>query len=1203
MCALTVETTMATGQLNSKPFSSEVFELQQSVHRLAQKATLLYRVRACLLWLVVALASLLGLVALDFVLRTEELGLRWLLTLSWLAILCMAGLKWLLPARQFGLSPIQVASWIEAQRPELSGSLSNVIAIAYLPVDDPRYGSSSLRAAALESIPPDLVELPWHRYLSYKAFGHAAWMISSICLLIGILAVVHPNAVGLGLKRLLFPWRDAPWPRADQLVFQQLPAMISSGSDLHVEVIDLHPPLPMNLDLEIRKSKTTFGALARDGTVRSQPLRVSGEIAYAIIPQVVDGIAIRAVGGDDRDTSWHEVRVVELPELVEHDYYVEPPAYSRQPSGKLVGQRIEVLTGSKVTFRGRFDGQIQQVDAVSVSRNPNQGANDDNGLARTPDSKWRGDLSSDRQAFSLFSQLESEQTVERDRSWKLNITSIDGLEITAPTVWTIHCVPDRPPSVSLAPLEPNWITQNSSIIIVGQAADDLELIEVRLVWRVGEDEIQSRTLLSQGINSQDELNDRSEADAIDQSRRLASIEYSWTPVLDRHSTAQQLSLYLEARDSLGQISRSEEQKLQIQDQREVLAKIETEETKAFEPLRQLLEAQQRNQQSIQRMSEIFRETRHLAVEQLDILAAALQLEQSIAHQLAISPESLQEKLAQLSRQLDQNGLSDTTLAKQIAAMSETIEKISRETILPAIEELERSHTIFSDTLEKGDAKAGIAAISEGLDRTATSQRKATSELSKLVESISNSESYARFQKRLTELVVRQQELRASTERFQVDRMTRPDARTNDANRVGIRLDQQNLATQVDSVVDAIEKMIKNADVDPKARAALDRARKSLIDGRASDTMREVAQNVNSHQITEALRSQHVVSAVLEKAANLVTNRSEGTLASSVDSLQSLADKLGQLADDESTIADQLRRSPSPIEAEEIAKEQSTLAEQTKELDQQMQQANEAMSELLRQAEVKVANSSRLAREKKFQESANEAQDAAEQLRSAQQTAEQRASNLKNQLAEQQLLDLATAVTELIRKQVQVVEKLDDVLAHSIDLKKSPDAWSNAVRESAGSQELVRQLVFETSKQTKALVAFQWLFKQCELDMTRAIAALEREKLAPDAIRSANNALEKLEAAAAALTQPHTEPKAKDNPSDQAKEDGQEKDTQRQPSLASLRLLRALQNVLRDRTAQLERQVQDPSSTEMVELAQQQEALAELTSELLKHIMK
>lgn len=1186
-------TFVATEQGNSQQISPEVNELQQSAQRLAMAAMWLFRVRAIMWWLVAALASLTGLIVLDYVFRTEELGLRWLLTVAWLAILAFTGMRWLLPAFRFELNSLRVADWIESQRPELGGRLSNALAIADLPKDDERFGSMSLRAAALSTLPQNLLELPWRSFLSYQATWRAALSVVAMFIVVGTLAALFPMVFGIGVKRLFLPWSEAPWPRADQLVFQQLPELIASGSDLQIEVIDLHPPLPLDLELQIKtktktRNRTNLGVESIDRSTRSQSLRILNDKAIATLPQVSDDIEIRVVGGDDRDTQWHSIRVVELPELIEYDFHVEPPGYSRQRVADLVGQRIEVLLGSKVTFRGRFDGRMQEVDAVSVTNESSE-----------PES-WSGELASDRQSFNLFSQPESVQVVTRDRSWKLRLTSDDGLQVTDPAIWTIHSVADRPPSVNLSPLEPNWVTQDSPVIVVGQATDDLELVEVKLVWNSGDTEKQSE---SQVLFRPDELPAGTDMEALGESRRQTNLEYRWQPPRNRFSTGQQLSFYLEASDSLGQISRSAIQTLQIQDSQTVLAMIEAEEAKSFEPLRQLLEAQRRNQQTIQRAAEVIRETRHVFPEQLEAISAARQLEQSIAQQLANLPGSIQNKLELLSRQLDQNGLSDSPLAAQITALSQAINKLSVETIRSAVQELNKSQTLMSEALAQGESKVGVTSIYEGLESALTSQRQATSELSKIVDSIARSETYAKLQKQLMDLVTSQQQVRAATERFQIDRMTQPDVRSNEATRVGVRLDQQNLASQVDSVAEAIEKMIDKSEMDRKAKTALERARKILIDGRASDQMREIAQSVHSQQLTEAIKSQHNVTDILEKAANLVTNRGEQSLSANFDSLQSMASQIGQMADEETAFAHQLQQTLSAGEAEIIAQEQMQLAERAKELNQQLQNDGGPLSEILKQAGETVESSAKQAREKNFAESAKRARDATEKFRSAQQTAQQRAADLEEELAQQQLLDLATAVTDLIGRQKQVVAKLEDVQARTAELKETPTAWENAVRESAGTQETVRQRLVEASKQTQALDAFAWLFKQCELDMARAVAALEREKVAPEAMRSASDALSKLEAAGSALDKPENKPDAEGKTEETGKEEGQKSETQRMPSIASLKLLRVLQTTLRDRTAQLEREGQDAASTQMLQLAQQQEALAELTGELLERIMK
>ena len=69
------------------------------------------------------------------------------------------------------------------------------------------------------------------------------------------------------------------------------------------------------------------------------------------------------------------------------------------------------------------------------------------------------------------------------------------------------------------------------------------------------------------------------------------------------------------------------------------------------------------------------------------------------------------------------------------------------------------------------------------------------------------------------------------------------------------------------------------------------------------------------------------------------------------------------------------------------------------------------------------------------------------------------------------------------------------------------------------------------------------------------------------------------------------------------ESGEKDAAQRRPSLASLKLLRALQNTLNEETEALEAKGKDQQGVEMLRLADEQQALAEQTQKLMQDILK
>ncbi len=84
-------------------------------------------------------------------------------------------------------------------------------------------------------------------------------------------------------------------------------------------------------------------------------------------------------------------------------------------------------------------------------------------------------ISADGRSFELFTA--DEANITADRRWQFEIETVDGLRLVDNKQWMIHVTTDRPPDVTMAPIEPTAITRHATLDIVGSASDDLGLTE------------------------------------------------------------------------------------------------------------------------------------------------------------------------------------------------------------------------------------------------------------------------------------------------------------------------------------------------------------------------------------------------------------------------------------------------------------------------------------------------------------------------------------------------------------------------------------------------------------------------------------------------------------------------------------------------------------------------------------------------------
>ncbi|MGN6136528.1 MAG: hypothetical protein ACTHOU_18750, partial [Aureliella sp.] len=217
---------------------------------------------------------------------------------------------------------------------------------------------------------------------------------------------------------------------------------------------------------------------------------------------------------------------------------------------------------------------------------------------------------------------------------------------------------------------------------------------------------------------------------------------------------------------------------------------------------------------------------------------------------------------------------------------------------------------------------------------------------------------------------------------------------------------------------------------------------------------------------------------------------------------------------------------------------------------------------------------------------------------------EKAAQLDKPPGSQNLVELGKAMSELVRYQSPIVDRLNELTDQHKSDGKQPADWDNALREAAARQAATRQRLVDVAASVDATDTFAWLLEQCKTDMTRAVAALERQRLEPDAVTSAESALRKLNAAATALREQRDLDKQEAEPSNDG-DDAQSEESKagRQPTMASLKLLRALQADIHQRTERVQANPSSAADKELQRLAEEQQSLAQQTKKLMEQLAR
>lgn len=1198
-------------------------ELLSGAGGLAAKAGRVMRWQAVLCWLTVGLVTLLILLLADVLLRREELGLRVLAVIAWMLVLAWAAVKLLRPAWRFLLTPVQAAQWLESERPDLGHHLSTAVELAGLPASDPRYGSSRFREAALRAWVARGQSLNWSAHIQQSGLRRALGLLFIAGFVFMAVAVVWPAEMRVALARFAVPWASNAWPRRDQLQIVHLPTVIADGSELQLEVVDERPPLPDRVELQVRGVDP-----ADSDDVRSFPTTLVGEVAVGNLPTMNAAFEVRAVGGDDQRMPWQQVEVVQPTELNEFQFAIVPPSYTGLDRSEVVGRRISVLAGSQVEFFGRFDRPVESV-TVQMAESTTKPASKSGskfgsksaaepaaepaaqaGAEAVAQAAWTVTLGDGGRALHLGAAETDMLEMQQSISWQLLVATADGLEVIQRERWSIEVTTDEPPRIIFQAADMAELASAAQLSLRGDASDDLGLLEVRARLQLSDDDSTPAAMLPIWP-----------ATATPQTggppRELA-IDTAWDIARAGNFVAgQRVAVWLEARDSADQWGQSQIQHFEIRESSELIESLQQRQNQLLAQVRELVDTQRRNSQLFSRTWEITQQQGKVQQQQLDSLRNTAQVQRAVAERLGGSDsQGLSQEIAKLRDLVQANRLADTPVATELQQLEASLQSLAQGPLAEATAATRQTAGLAESVVTED---ASIAeSLANSAEQTQAAQAAALRGLEGLLDRLARNESLQQATTELAQILNQQNAIRRETDRLQLANLSSSsEVSTADLENAQTALssDQQGLARRLDDwLARSTELQAQPEDQLQAAKEALARATQGLMSAQASAQMRRSTEEIRDQQLARAAATQQQVSELLAESLRQMgaANPSPlGSLRNRAEGFRQLSEELSELAKTQAELSERWQKSLAESELERLISDQADAQQQTNGLAQQAERSGSAsLAAEIARASTSQQQAQQAGERKDLQQAEQASRQAAEQLAQTSAQLEQRAAALEQQAAQQQIFQLADAIEELTAQQQPITQQFsqwDDSAAHdSVELRQQHQA---DMRTAASRQEAVRQLLRELLGETSELPVFNWTLQQSESAMGRAVAAAQRYRIKPDAQDAAERALRLLRLAADALRdapatssdpgEPSSDEQAApasnaDNPSH-----SQDPDRRPAPMVASLKLLRNLQQELNQQTQTAEA-VEDAvrRTSQLGELARLQRELAAQVEQLL-----
>ncbi|MCA9127278.1 MAG: hypothetical protein KDB22_09330 [Planctomycetales bacterium] len=1149
-------------------------ELLEGLGKLSIEAVRLYRWRAAALWLSGTGALAVALLLVDISARHEITGLRFLACIALLLVSGWLGSRFLVPAWKQPPSLLEFAKWIERFSPDQCHGLTSAVELAQLSPTDQRYGSVAFREAYLQEWGSTHNLPAWQSYVDKRRWWRSLTLMLVVFTFLISLAAVRPAETRTALLRLMMPWSDRPWPRADVLQFVNLPTAAAIGAELQIEIIDARPPLPADVDLQIQ-------FVDRDGRgddrteVRTIRTKIVGELAIANLPKLDRSVSLRAIGGDDYAMPWQSIQVVPPPDISQYKFQVEPPDYSRRQSFILVGRRITVLSGSRVELTGQFDEPLKSIRMIlSGTLSTSQQVVAD---------VWQCHLAADKMSFRLGSDAADGGQLRESANWFFEVTTETGINVRLPDLWSVTVQDDAPPSITLRPLEMELAASNATIPLVGTATDDLGLAEVKAYLK---NDTTSETRVSELL-------------FLDSARlpptELAIDDFVSVDQLSDVQNGHPLTLWLEAIDSRGQSSKSQVHQLVIRSPQEIAASLRLRLAQLLAQLRSLIEAQRNNQQLTHRLAV------RLAAEEpqpqdADALATAEQIQISIFRQLSSDDEaSFLAQLRASQSQLLRNQLELSDLGRELALLASRTEQLTAA-------EMQTALTLTTEAAQAARRLRAGTVSAEQLgslaDAAAAAQDTALTALLQILDLLSKEESWQQLKSELAGLLNQQRLLQSETDSLQLESLaTREQARI-EVQMDQLRASQLELARQLDNLTHRAQ--TAEADDSSVTGEQFGKAVQSLSDAQTSQKMREAAQQLGAERFSMAVMMQQDVVSSLEEA---LLQLGQTGVASAARSLESHASRtlaasqnLSQIAEQQAELAEQMdalgQAADSMLDRSwrQLLKAQAELRERTASEAESLEasaaaEASNALSQAIElQERISHVDASQI------NSAVDDAAAAAALLESAARRLSARAERIEREAQMQLVFQLAADLDRLAALQAGIVDHLsqpDDVIQHNFEAASI-----------ATEQDRIRQGVQLARENSGPLPTFQWMLQQIEQHMARSAAAVRKMRIQPEALQSASDALRKLQLTSAALAAVADEAKQKDPSSEEQGSAENDSDARRVPPLAGLRLIRALQEDLLQQTRKVNELADDRlRMARLGELVGEQEALEKQLQQL------
>jgi len=1125
---------------------------------------------ACLA-LAAVVVSAMVLMGLDRVLGIADPVGRLLSTITF-AVLCgfivhrCCAVVWQKP-----ITALQIAHEVERQHPQLRDIVTSAWDFCQQAEDDPTAGSESLRRATVLRAAAAVDDIQWQQLIPRQPLRRAALTLASVAVTIGLLGCWLPQAMGIGLTRLMNPFNAAEWPRQHDLRFDAAPALLATGEDLALELRDTRGPLPSSVTMHYRTRRQ--GRWHEE----TQPLAVTDPARLKIRrSSLQESLQYRATGGDHHTMPWQPLDVLTPPHIETLQLTVHPPAYTGLAAG-LWEKQARVYAGSAIQLTGKTDQPVTQVtlhSATDIQRSAQVGA--------------------DQKSFQIDP---SDWQIKKSGSYTLELTTPAGLKSRAPAEIAIEVVVDQPPEVRFVePVEDLTILSTAIVPLVIEVHDELAIREIDLVYQ--------RSDHSEAGDQRLEL--WRARDRGDTSSRQQQVEYLWQMAdlsLPPGSIVEVHAQATDAQPATGQTLHA--LRLRVVSEEELWRQIVDRQTQIVETLVQLLRTQRELLGNITDWQAL---PDWSPARWTNAIHAVLFRQRQLADTLAAGTDSVLEQLASLNETIDRNRLARDETVDRLQTSRVLLQSLIDEP-LPQIEQLLSEVVRLSqhspNTQQLDTQQLDKQQLGPLLNDTAQQQEKVIATLRRTIDLLMQGNVLAQLERALSALRSEQQDLMAHC----TTKITPQILRTTDANSVdqtafasAVRRQRELARRLAELMLRLSQAADRLADENPLLAARLTET--AILAGQLDlqATIQAAADQLAARRAGRSrLLQQQAIDDLAKLLARLAGQDAQGA-NERFERLQAAERKLRRLRKEVAKLHGELQKltpEERQRESQRLDRRRETLTQRTEELTRQLERLRTARAASATRKAAEQLRSGKL-------ESAT-TQRAKQQLDAAQKQLTDQRRQQQVALARLQLAQLGAKLADLLGREKAIQQKilrLQKLQSPTIELT---DTQQKSLRQLTKRQADLRDEVLEEADNLTQLPVFTHLLKIAGATMLQIGDRLQQSDLGQPTLALAERAINQLTQLAEAVHQERKKLSNSQNtsgagegdqPADQPADIAQSQTLQL--ALGQLQLLKSLQTDLQQKTQILETQLttNQPPTHDAAELAREQAQLADLARQLI-----